>query len=364
MVTSDRIWLKSYPANLPEEIDLGLYESAIELLNDCFQKYSSLTAFSNMGKSITYAELDKLSKDFASYLQSIGLKKGDKLAIMMPNLLQYPITLYGAMRAGVTIVNTNPLYTPREMKHQFKDSGAKAIVIAENYASNLEEILYDTGIKNIIITSLGEMLPFPKKQIVNLVVRKVKKLVPPYQLSKTISFTKALKAGAQSPYKMVKSTQEEVIAIQYTGGTTGVAKGAMLTNRNLLANMLQVQAIIKSGDEIKEAEEVAICPLPLYHILAFTAHCMALFSIGCHNVLITNPRDQKSLQKDMATYNFSIITGVNTLFNAMVNNPIFHKVDFSNLRVTIGGGMAIQKPVAAAWKKMTGCPLVEGYGLT
>lgn len=361
----NRIWHKYYASSTPFEINPDIHQSVIELLDETIEKFKDRPAFSNMGKTLSFGEVDHLSKNFANYLKEVGLRKGDRIAIMMPNLLQYPIALYGAIRAGLIVVNTNPLYTPREMKHQFADSGVKAIVIAENYAANLQSIIIDTNIREVIITGLGDMLGFPKKHIVNFVVKNIKKLVPTYNLPKFTTFQQALTIGDKERFYPLMMDQDDILMIQYTGGTTGVAKGAMLTHRNIIANMMQIRAFCLDGHvSFEEGKELALCPLPLYHIFAFTVHCLSLFSRGFHNVLVTNPRDQKSLAKEINAYPVSIITGVNTLFNAMVNNPIFKTCNFSHLKASIGGGMAVQRPVAEAWINMTGSTLTEGYGLT
>ncbi len=359
-VFEQRPWLKSYPKGIPANIDPDQYETLVALFEETFAKYKKQPAFSNMGKSITFAQLDKLSRDFGAYLHSRGLEPGDKIALMMPNMLQYPVALFGALRAGLVVVNTNPLYTPREMHHQFTDSGAKAIIIAENFASNLEKILPDTSIKTIILTSLGEMLGF-KGLIVNFVVRRIKKLVPKYHLPNTVSFKEALSQGRKFQLPDFEGCAEDVISLQYTGGTTGVAKGAMLTNRNLVANMAQIRAVVRPfiGDG-----EVALSPLPLYHIFAFSVNCLALLSMGAHNVLITNPRDLKSVMEPFKKYPISMMTGVNTLFNALIHHPDFPELDFSHLKIVIGGGTAVQRAVAEKWKQITGCTLSEGYGMT
>ncbi len=355
-----RPWLKSYPKDVPANIDPAQYETLLDLFEETFKKYGKQPAFSNMGKSITFDQLDKLSRNFGAYLHARGLEPGDKIALMMPNMLQYPIALFGALRAGLVVVNTNPLYTPREMQHQFTDSGAKAIVIAENFASNLEKILPNTSIKTIILTSIGEMLGF-KGLIVNFVVRKVKKMVPKYVLPNTVNFKEALSQGAKFQLPEFEGCAEDVISLQYTGGTTGVAKGAMLTNRNLVANMAQIRAIVRP---FIQDGEVALSPLPLYHIFAFSVNCLALLSMGAHNVLITNPRDLKTVIKAFKDYPISMMTGVNTLFNALNHHPDFQKLDFSHLKITIGGGTAVQRAVAEKWKQVTGCALSEGYGMT
>lgn len=361
-MVENRPWLTNYPSGVPANIDPDAYATLIDLFEACFHKYGSKPAFSCMGKEISYKQLDKFSAEFGAYLQSRGLEKGDKIALMMPNLLQYPIALVGALRAGLVIVNTNPLYTPREMQHQFKDAEVKAIVIAENFAAKLEEILPDTSIKAIITTSIGEMLGWPKSTIVNFVVRNIKRMVPKYNLPNTVSFMDALKQGKK--FKLTKHEQEanDVIALQYTGGTTGVSKGAMLTNRNLVSNMLQVRAFI--GPFLKEGEEIALCPLPLYHIFAFTVNCLAMMELGALSVLITNPRDFSTIVGAIKSYDITLMTGVNTLFNGLINDKAFQTLDFSKLKVTVGGGMAVQRPVAEAWQRLTGCELSEGYGMT
>lgn len=358
----DRPWLKNYAVGIPANINPDAFPNVAVMMDECFKEFADKPAFSNFNKTLTFREIDKLSEQFGAYLISRGLEKGDRIALMMPNLLQYPIALFGSIRAGLVVVNTNPLYTPREMKHQFTDSGVKAIVIASNFAHNLQKILPETNIKTIIVTDLGEMLSFPKRQLVNFVVKHIKKMVPPFQIDNTIRFRDALKQGKKFKLPELKVTQNDTVLIQYTGGTTGVSKGAMLTHRNLIANMEQIRSIMNAF--LDRGKEVALCPLPLYHIFAFTVHCLALMGVGTHSVLVTNPRDLKGLIKEMSQYNLTLITGVNTLFNSLLNNPTISKVDFSELKVTIGGGMAIQKPVAERWQKLTGCRLTEGYGLT
>ncbi len=357
-----RPWLKNYPDGVPANINPESFATLIDMFDDTFTKYKDKPAFSCMGKTITFNQLDKLSLQFGSYLHSRGLEPGDKIALMMPNLLQYPIALFGALRAGLIVVNTNPLYTPREMLHQFSDSGAKAIVIAENFAANLEKVLGDTQIKTVIVTSIGELLGFPKKTIVNFVVRNVKRMVPKFVIPNTVTFSDALAQGKKFSLKPHQGNPDDVILLQYTGGTTGVAKGAMLTNRNLVANMLQIRAIMMPY--LKEGEEIALSPLPMYHIFAFTVNCLALMGIGSHTVLITNARDLPSVIKAMKTYPVTLITGVNTLFNALLNHKDFASVDFSPLKISVAGGMALQRAVAERWHKVTGCPLSEGYGMT
>ena len=364
MTTNEfRPWLRNYPHGMPANINPEAYVSVTDVLDETFRKYRNKPAFSCMGKEMTYAEVDEASRNFAAYLQSRGLEPGDKLAIMMPNLLQYPIVLFGALRAGLVIVNTNPLYTTREMKHQFTDSGAKAIVILENFASNLEAVIAETGIKTVIITSIGELLGGLKGIITNLVVRHVKNMVPKFNLSNTVTVKHAISEGAKFEIKPFESKPSGIIALQYTGGTTGVSKGAMLTNRNLVANMLQMRSscvtVLKD-----DGTEVAFCPLPLYHIYAFTVNCMGLFSLGALNVLISNPRDLPATIKEYKKYKPTAFIGINTLFNALLNHPDFVAADHSRLRLSGGGGMAVQRAVAEKWHAVTNCPLAEGWGMT
>jgi long-chain acyl-CoA synthetase len=335
----------------------------LAILDETFQKYRYKKAFTCLGKEMTYDEVDRYSRQFAAYLHSRGLEPGDKIALMMPNILQYPIVLFGVLRAGMVIVNTNPLYTPREMRHQFNDSGAKAIVIVENFAANLQQIIHETAIKTVIVTSIGELLGGLKGHIVNFVVRRVKKLVPKYTLPNTVTVKHAINEGAKFTVKPFVSKPEDVVALQYTGGTTGVSKGAMLTNRNLVANMLQMRA--QCTTMLKDdGSEVAFCPLPLYHIFAFTVNCMGMFSLGALNVLIPNPRDLPAVIKELKKYPPTAFIGINTLFNALMNHPDFQKLDFSRMKFGLGGGMAMQKAVTERWVSMTGKPLAEGYGMT
>ncbi len=358
---TERPWLKLYPKGVPANIDPDMYPRLTDMLDDSFKKYRDLPAFIFMGKVLTFGEVDRLSNDFAAYLQSRGLEPGDRIALMMPNLMQYPIALFGALRAGLIVVNTNPLYTPREMRHQFIDSGAKAILIAENFAHNLEQIIHETSIKTVILTSIGEMLGL-KGVLVNFVIRRVKKMVPKYRLANTVTFSEALRQGRRFSVKPHPSGPDDVIILQYTGGTTGVSKGAMLTNRNLVSNMQQIRAWL--APVMPEGKMMAMCPLPLYHIFAFTVNCLAFLSVGGCNVLIVNPRDIKSVIKEWAKHKPNVFVGVNTLYNALLNHPDFASLDFSNLRVSVGGGMAVQRAVWERWLQVTGSPLVEGYGLT
>jgi long-chain acyl-CoA synthetase len=359
-MSEQRPWLANYPSGIPANINPDAYPSLVAMIEETFEKFRDRKAFIYMGKAITYGEVDKLSRQFGAYLHSRGLEPGDKVAIMMPNLMQYPIALFGVLRAGLVTVNTNPLYTPREMKHQFTDSEAKAIIIAENFASNLQKILGETQIKTIVLTSIGGMLGFPKKQITNFVVRSVKKMVPSFELPNAVTFTDALKQGRSFQLPEFENGPERLIALQYTGGTTGVSKGAMLTNRNMVANTLQARSWLTAS---LDSEVNAICPLPLYHIFAFTVNCLGLFTYGVCNVLIPNPRDLGSVVDALDTYKVQVMTGVNTLFNALLNNSKFQKMEH-HLKLTVGGGMAVQRPVAERWHKITGCPLSEGYGMT
>lgn len=360
-MTEQRPWLKTYPKGIPANIDENTYPSLVALLEETFKKFPNNKAFYCMGKALTFAQVDKYSKQFGAYLNSRGLEPGDKVALMMPNLLQYPIALFGCLRAGLVIVNTNPLYTPREMRHQFTDAGVKAIVICENFAANLQEVLPDTQIKTIIVTSIGEMLGF-KGIFVNFAIRYIKRMVPNYSLPNTVTFSYALEQGKRFTMKPFQQSPEDVVCLQYTGGTTGVAKGAMLTNRNLVANMVQIKAwLTPSGIGLGD---VGLSPLPLYHIFAFSVNCLALFSVGVVTVLVVNARDIPAVMKEFKVHKVTIMTGVNTLFNAMLNHPDFAALDFSSLKLALGGGMAVQRAVAEKWRKVTGAPLIEGFGMT
>ncbi|MBK8761293.1 MAG: long-chain-fatty-acid--CoA ligase, partial [Sulfuritalea sp.] len=358
----ERIWLKSYQAGVPAEVDLNEFMSIGDLFAKSVAQYGSRKAYINMDKALTYAELDKLSANFGAYCQSVlKLPRGSRIALMMPNLLQYPVCLYGALRAGYTVVNCNPLYTERELEHQLKDSGAEAIVIVENFAKVLENVVAKTPVKHVIVTQLGDMLDFPKRMIVNLVVKHVKKMVPAWHIANAIELRDALIEGGRHPLKPVEVGHDDLAFLQYTGGTTGVSKGAMLTHRNIIANLQQAHAWIR--DAVQD-NEIIITALPLYHIFALTANCLTFFKIGATNILITNPRDIPGFVKEISKYPFTTITGVNTLFNAMINNPDFARIDLSRLRLTLGGGMAVQRAVAERWKQITGVTLIEAYGLT
>lgn len=360
----EKIWLeKSYPSGVPFEIDADKYPSVVAMFSKYSTQFSDNTAFINMGASITYQELAVQATAFAAYLQQeLGLKKGDKFAIMVPNCLQYPIALFGALLAGLTIVNVNPLYTARELEHQLKDSDSKAILIIENFAQTLEKVIDNTPIEHVIMTSLGDRLGFVKGTIVNCVVKYVKKMVPSFKLPKAIRFNTVLSQGMTLKFAPIEMCGDDLAFLQYTGGTTGPSKGAMLTHRNMVANLLQAKAAI--SPLLKESEELVVTALPLYHIFALTANCLTFFTLGGTNLLITNPRDMPNFVKELSKYPFTAITGVNTLFNGLLNTPGFSDIDFSSLKMSLGGGMAVQRPVAERWKKVTNVRLLEGYGLT
>jgi long-chain acyl-CoA synthetase len=361
----EKIWLKSYPPGVPAEIDATQYRSLVHLLEESFQKFASRDAFVCMDKSITYAELDQYSKRLGAWLQSRGMKKGARVAVMMPNVLQYPIAIAAILRAGYTVVNVNPLYTPRELEHQLNDSGAEAIIILENFATTLEQVLPRTQVKHIIVANMGEMLGGLKGVIVNFVVRNVKKLVPPFSLPNAVRFKDALGHARSMKLTPVELRHEDVAFLQYTGGTTGVSKGATLTHRNIIANILQMQAwsAPKLAD-LPADERTIICALPLYHIFALTVCAMWGIREGGLNVLIPNPRDIGGFIKELSKYRFNMLPAVNTLYNALLNHPDFNKLDFSGLKVANGGGMAVQKAVADKWLAATGVTIVEGYGLS
>ncbi|BEV70679.1 MULTISPECIES: long-chain-fatty-acid--CoA ligase [unclassified Paludibacterium] len=359
----DKIWLKNYQAGVAHDIDINEFKSIVEVFERSVKKFSDRPAMANMDKILSYAELDALSAHFASYLQhQLKLTKGARVAVMMPNLLQYPICVFGALRAGLTVVNVNPLYTPRELEHQLNDAGVDTIVILENFANVLEEVLPRTKVKHVIVTAIGDLLGFPKAQLVNFVVRKIKKMVPAWQIRGHIRFNDALAQGRRQPLTPVEIGHEDIAFLQYTGGTTGVAKGAMLLHRNIVANMLQAGEWVKPV--IREGEEIIITALPLYHIFSLTANLMIFTEVGALNVLITNPRDIPGFIKEIKKYKVTAMTGVNTLFNALLNHPDFATVDFSTWRLALGGGMAVQKAVADKWKAVTGVTLAEAYGLT
>jgi long-chain acyl-CoA synthetase len=356
-------WLKSYPAGVPELINPNQYGSVVELIDDSCARFGDKPAFTSMGRTISYAEYELLAREFAAYLQNVaGLKKGDRIAVMMPNVLQYPIALYAALRAGLTVVNTNPLYTARELEHQLHDSGARAIVILENFAHTLAEVIDKTQIEHVIITGVGDQLHFPKSMLANLVVRHVRKQVPSFDLPGAVRFNRALQLGRYGTFTPVPTSHEDIAFLQYTGGTTGVAKGAMLTHRNMVANVLQAQSWI--GTQLRVGQDTIITALPLYHIFALTANWIVFLALGAQNVLIVNPRDFPAFVAELKKYRFTYISGVNTLFNALLNTPGFAEVDFSALRITLGGGMAVQRSVAEHWKRVTGKVLTQAWGLT
>lgn len=357
-------WVKNYPDGVPAEIKLYEYESLADLFEKSCAKFKDRVAFENMGATMTYGEVDRLSRDFAAYLQHIGLRKGDRVAIQMPNLLQFPVAFFGALRAGLTVVNTNPLYTPREMEHQFKDSGAKAIVIVENFASNLEKIVKHTNIEHIIVTKIGDSIPGLKGWITNVVVKHVKKMVPAYQLDNVKWFNDTLKQGASLTFNKPAIALEDIAVLQYTGGTTGVAKGAQLSHANIVAHNSMITEWFKPYLRQQVTQEIIITAIPMYHIFALTVNGVLMFSVGAKSVLITNPRDIPGFCKELKKHKFTIITGVNTLFNGLLNNPAFAQLDFSYLKGAVGGGMAVQDIVAKKWAQVTGKPLVEGYGLS
>jgi long-chain acyl-CoA synthetase len=358
----EKIWLKNYDPKVPAEINPDRYSSIVDIFEQSIEKYSNYVSYINMGKSITFAELDGLSRDFATYLQSSGLKKGDAVAIMMPNLIQYPVALFGILRAGMTVVNVNPLYTPRELQHQLTDSNAKAIVIIENFACTLSDVIKNTAVQTVILTSMGDMLAPLKKLVTNFSVKHVKKMVPAYDLPNAVRFLKALKQGKSQKYQRPEVTGEDLAFLQYTGGTTGLSKGAMLTHRNIVANLEQTSIILENI--IEPGKEMVVTALPLYHIFALQGNCLTYLKFGCSNLLITNPRDMPGFVAELAKYPFTIITGVNTLFNGLLNTPGFTDLDFSGLKFSLGGGAAVQRPVAERWQESTGLVLLEGYGLT
>jgi long-chain acyl-CoA synthetase len=357
----ERPWLSNYPAGVPAHIDLDAYHSIVDILEESCSKYKDRMAYHNMGAEITYAELDYLTRNFAATLQDMGLQQGDRIALMMPNLLQYPVALFGALRAGLSVVNTNPMYTARELRHQLLDSGAKAIVVVENFASVLESVRDEVPLEHIITTRVGDLLDFPKSMLVNFVLRYVKKKVPAWSLPGSVKFQDVLAKGIKLPLRPVNIAFEDVAFLQYTGGTTGVAKGAMLTHRNIVANMLQARAWL---NQLGNAREIIITALPLYHIFALTANCLTFLYLGGSNVLITDPRNMPAFIKEMGRHPFTAITGVNTLFNGMLHTEGFAELDFSTLKMTLAGGMALQRAVADQWKQVTACTLVEAYGLT
>jgi len=360
----DKPWLESYPSSIPAEIDVDAYSSVVEIFAESTRRFADRPAFHNLGTTITYQQLEDYTQAFASWCQhEAGLVKGDRIAIMMPNLLQYPVVVFGALRAGLVVVNTNPLYTDRELKHQLKDSGAKAIVVVEAFAHTVSDVIDDTQVQTVITTRFGDMLSFPKSMLINFVLKYVKKIVPPFSLPGAYNMKDVLASGAQLPVVNTDLSHDDIAFLQYTGGTTGVAKGAMLTHRNMVANIQQAWTWINDVEQ-DEGREIIVTALPLYHIFALTANCLTYMKLGAMNLLITNPRDMPAFVKELAKFKFTAFTGVNTLFNALMNTPGFDQIDFSQLKLTLGGGMAVQKSVADRWKEVTGNTLIEAYGLT
>lgn len=359
----EKLWLKNYPKGIPTEVDFGNHSSLFDIYEESVLLFGPKKAFTNMGVSLSFQELDRQVHQFASFLQhELKLKKGDRIAIQLPNILQFPVVAFAALRLGLIIVNTNPLYTPHEMEYQFKDSGAKAIVILANFAGNLEKILKTTEIEHVIVTEMGDLFPTPKRLLVNSVVKYIKKMVPPYSLPQAYTFRQAMQLGAHRPSQKVSCSLDDIAFLQYTGGTTGVAKGAMLLHRNVLANVIQIRDWMTP--KLIEGEEVAIAALPMYHIFALTLNCLGLLRYGAENILITNPRDIPGFIKELKKQPFSIVAGVNTLFNALMHDPHFTTIDFKSLKVSVAGAMTLQKSVADKWKELTKSLIVEGYGLT
>lgn len=360
----EKVWLKSYPDDVVAEINPERYQSLVEVFEESIERFPQNVAFTNMSHDMTYATLDKLSKDFAAYCQhELKLKAGDRIGIMMPNLLQYPVAMFGALRAGLVVVNVNPLYTPRELKHQLNDSGAKALVVLSNFADTVEKVISETPqLEHVIVSNLGDQFPAIKRTIVNFAVKYIKKMVPSFNLPSALSYRDVLSRGAQLSYQKPQIAGDDLAYLQYTGGTTGLAKGAMLSHRNMVANLEQASAAY--GTQLTDGKELIVTALPLYHIFALTANCLLFMKFGAKNLLITNPRDIPAFIKDLSSVKFTAITGVNTLFNALLNNAAFKELDFNSLKLTLGGGMAVQRAVAQQWKDVTGVHLLEGYGLT
>lgn len=359
---TERVWLQSYPANIPADIDISGYGSVLDFFDETIRKYADKPAFSNFGKHMSFAGLDALSQQFASYLQALGtLDKGDRVAVMMPNLLQYPVVLFGILRAGLTVVNINPLFTARELEAQLRDSGAKAIVVLENFAATLQKVVANTAVEHIVTSQIGDMLATPKRWLLNAAVKHVRKMVPPWRIPGAVPLREALARGRARPFIPVRSHHDDIAFLQYTGGTTGISKGAMLTHANLLANLEQINKWISVS--FREAQEVVISPLPMYHIFCLTS-TLGFMKWGSLNVLITNPRDLPGFVRELRRWKFSVMTGVNTLFNGLLHTPGFDKLDFSSLKVVVGGGAAVQKPVAERWREVTGAYVTEAYGLT
>jgi long-chain acyl-CoA synthetase len=361
-MSNERPWLDHYPAGVPAQINIDDYASVAAVIDEAFTNFADRPAFTNFGKTLSYREIDESSRQFAGYLTGVlKLGKGDRIAIMLPNVLQYPIALFGALRAGLVVVNTNPMYTARELRHQLEDSGAKAILVLDNFAATLQEVLAQTHVQHVVTTGLGDLLG-AKGVLINFALKHIKKMVPAFNIPHAVRFRDALAQGKAHPLKPVQLSHDDIAFLQYTGGTTGVAKGAMLTHGNMVANMLQAGAWFSA--KIRPGEEIIITALPLYHIFALTCNCFIFLRFGGQSILVTNPRDMPAFVKELASVKFTSITGVNTLFNGLLNTPGFDRVDFSHLRMSFGGGMAVQRTVAEKWQKVTGCALVEGYGMT
>ena len=362
----DKPWLAHYPAGVPAEIDVAQYRSLVELLEASFARHRNATAYRFMGRPVTYAQVDEQSQALAAWLQGQGLERGDRVAIMMPNVPQYPVAVAAILRAGLVVVNVNPLYTPRELEHQLKDSGAKAILIVENFAATLQQVLASVPTRKVVLTALGDMLGFPKSVIVNAVVRRIKKMVPPFHIPGAVPFTDAVAQGRGKALRPVDAGPDDIAVLQYTGGTTGVSKGAVLLHRNLVANILQAEAWYQPAlRKIPKGEQiVTICALPLYHIFGFNTNMMLGMRMGGCNILIANPRDLPAVFKELQGQKFHSFPAVNTLFGAMAHHPDFNSVDWSHLVISVGGGMAVQSGTAKLWLEKTGCPIVEGYGLS
>jgi len=359
----EKVWLQSYPPNIPAEINPDEYQSIKDLFNQVVEKYRLLPAYTCMDKTLTYGELDQLTRQFAAYLQSeLHLEKGARIALMMPNVLQYPVALFGILRAGMVVVNVNPLYTARELEHQLNDAGVETVVILSNFAHTLDKVITKTKVKHVILTDVGDLLSWFKGLLVNFVVKYVKKAIPPYHLPQAVRFNKALELGLHANYTPPEVSGRDIAFLQYTGGTTGVAKGAILTHRNMLANLQQASTWLSSI--LEEGKEFIVTALPMYHIFALTANCLIFLKYGAHNLLIVNPRDMKGFIDELKKYPFTALTGVNTLFNGLLNQESFAQLDFSSLKITLGGGMAVQRKVAERWQTITGVPLLEAYGLT
>ena len=359
----EQFYQDKYPAGIPREVDLNKYQSMVDMFEQSVRKYADRPAFTAVGVTLSYRDLDTQSRNFAAWLQNrTDLKPGDRIAVQMPNITQYPVVVYGAMRAGLIVVNTNPLYTTREMEHQFNDSGAKALVVLANMASNAEKVLPNTGIEHVIVTELADMLGFPKRQLMNAAVKHLKKMVPPYSLPQAHKLPAVLSAGAREKFSPVESKQDDIAVLQYTGGTTGVAKGAMLTHGNLVANLVQTRPMME--DNLEEGKEIIIAPLPLYHIYSFTLNCGVMLEAGGHNVLIPNPRDLDAFVKELQQHKFTSFLGLNTLFVGLCNKEEFQDLDFSSLKMTSSGGMALTSDTAKMWQRVTGCEISEGYGMT